>query len=120
MPWHCPTWPRIRLQCSMRKGGVIRQASFAVIHPIFTIDPAKPAPTGGVSMPARPLAVSLFLVTALALTSCTGSGPGGAAGVRSPTFRYVKDQEGGCGDVYFHKGTADRTEVLWVSADKKK
>jgi hypothetical protein len=41
-------------------------------------------------------------------------------GVRSPTFQYVREQEGGCGDLYCYKGTADRTEVLWVSADKKK
>jgi hypothetical protein len=40
--------------------------------------------------------------------------------VRYPTFRYVRDQQGGCGDLFFHKGSKDKLEVLWVSADKKK
>jgi hypothetical protein len=63
-------------------------------------------------MPRRHLTLALLLVPVLALASC--------ARLRSPTFQYVKEQQGGCGDVYFHKGTADKTEVLWVSADKKK
>jgi hypothetical protein len=71
-------------------------------------------------MSTRRLALALFVVTALAATSCDRNGSGGGAGLRTPTFQYVKDQEGGCGDVFFHKGTADKTEVLWVSADKKK
>jgi hypothetical protein len=68
----------------------------------------------------RSLTLAVLLVAALALTSCARNGSGGPAGVRSPTFQYVKAEEGGCGDVYFYKGTADKTEVLWVSADKKK
>jgi hypothetical protein len=40
--------------------------------------------------------------------------------VRHPTFRYVKEKEGGCGDLFFYKGTVDDREVLWVSADKEK
>jgi hypothetical protein len=69
-------------------------------------------------MSTRRLALALLFVSALAATSCDRNGSG--IGLRTPTFQYVKDQEGGCGDVFLHKGTADKTEVLWVSADKKK
>jgi hypothetical protein len=72
-------------------------------------------------MHVRRLTAALLLIATLALTSCDRNGSGGRqTGVRTPTFQYVKGQEGGCGDLFFHKGTGDRTEVLWVSADKKK
>jgi hypothetical protein len=68
------------------------------------------------SMPTRPLPPCLLFLMSLALTSCNRDG----LGVRTPTFRYVKTQEGGCANLFFHKGSEDRREVLWISADKKK
>jgi hypothetical protein len=67
-------------------------------------------------MHMRPLPACLLLLATLPLTSCNQSD----GGVRQPTFRYVKGQEGGCGNLFFHKGTQDKLEVLWVSADRKK
>jgi hypothetical protein len=67
-------------------------------------------------MHARRLTACLILIPALALPSCNRE----AAGMRYPTFQYVKEQEGGCADLFFHKGTKDQLEVLWVSADRKK
>jgi hypothetical protein len=60
----------------------------------------------------RITASCLLFVTALAITSCDA--------VRAPTFAFVKEKEGGCGNVFFHKGTKDGTEFLVVSADKTK
>src|SRR5437660_1015145 len=64
----------------------------------------------------------LFLAMIPTVCACNGAGPGGVLGGRgrTPTFDYAKDGGGGCGDVYFYKGTADRREVLWVSAQKEK
>jgi len=55
----------------------------------------------------------LAFVLSLSLASCAG-------GKRSPTFTYDKETEGGCANVFFHKGRADRLEVLWISADRRK
>jgi hypothetical protein len=37
-----------------------------------------------------------------------------------PTFKYVREKDGGCHDLFFFKETADGLEVLWISADKEK
>src|SRR5262245_38151150 len=58
-------------------------------------------------------AAGLFFLVPLALSSCTSAG-------RSPTFAYAKETEGGCADVFLHKGTQDKLEVLWISAEKTK
>jgi hypothetical protein len=72
-------------------------------------------------MNRRRSAILLLLFAALPLSSCTRDpAPGGPGSVRTPTFGYARDTEGGCGDVFLHKGTADRLEVLWIAADKKK
>lgn len=39
---------------------------------------------------------------------------------RMPTFKYVKEQDGGCADVLLFTATADKREYLCVHADKKK
>ena len=74
-------------------------------------------------MCTRRLTALLFLAAPLILGSCTrwksGTAPVGTA-VRSPTFDYVKETEGGCGNLYLYKGTADKREVLWISANEKK
>jgi hypothetical protein len=69
----------------------------------------------------RAVLVSVVVV----LSSCQQSSPLPALKPGAPppggptlTFQYVK--EGGCGDIFLHKGTADDREVLWISADKKK
>jgi hypothetical protein len=73
-------------------------------------------------MSTRRLTALLFLVVPLALGSCqrwkVGTAPLGTVG-RAPTFNYVKETEGGCANFFFHKGTADQREVLWISADQK-
>jgi hypothetical protein len=67
-------------------------------------------------MDARhPATVLLFFGAAFVLPSCS---PRSIGPVRTPTFNYVKETEGGCNDVYLHKATADKREVLWISADK--
>jgi hypothetical protein len=59
-----------------------------------------------------------FAALLLAVASCR---QGGAPGFSSaPTFRYVKDKEGGCGNLFLYKGSADDREVLWISADREK
>jgi hypothetical protein len=68
-------------------------------------------------MNARSPAALLFLMAAFVLPSCS---PRSLGRLRIPTFNYAKETEGGCADVYLHKGTADKREVLWISADKKK
>ena len=61
----------------------------------------------------------LVILQAIVLTSCQRqNAPPRSDG--GPTFQYVKEKQGGCGDVFFYKGTADDLEVLWISADKKK
>lgn len=64
----------------------------------------------------RPTAL-LLLLAVFVLPSC---GRKFLGQVRTPTFNYVKETEGGCNDVFLHKGSADKREVLWISADKKK
>jgi hypothetical protein len=74
-------------------------------------------------MNRRHLAALVVFVMPLAVASCTVEGPEGSpppAAVRTPTFAYAKKTEGGCGDLFFHKGTADQRDWLWISADKKK
>jgi hypothetical protein len=66
-------------------------------------------------MTSRFLTLCFLFTTTLAAASCTE-----VAGVRRPTFAYVKEQEGGCGYLFFYKGTKDRIEVLWASVNKKK
>ena len=68
-------------------------------------------------MNARHPTALLLLLAVFVLPSC---GPKSVGLVRTPTFNYVKETEGGCADVYLHKGSADKREVLWISADKKK
>jgi hypothetical protein len=72
----------------------------------------------------RRLTVSSLLVAALMLASCGRDSSQhsllGTGTVRRLTFQYVKEKEGGCNDVFFHKGSADGREILWVAADKKK
>ncbi|HEY7309769.1 MAG TPA: hypothetical protein VH643_10460 [Gemmataceae bacterium] len=68
-------------------------------------------------MNRRQPAVLLLLLAIFVLPSC---GPKFLGQVRTPTFNYVKESEGGCADVYLHKGTADNREVLWISANKEK
>lgn len=58
------------------------------------------------------------LLLAAALSSCHRGG--GSAAPAAPTFKYVKEKEGGCANVYLHKGTADDLEVLWIVAEKEK
>jgi hypothetical protein len=74
-------------------------------------------------MSTRRLTALLFLVVPLALGSCLrwnpGAPPTGAA-ARFPRFRYAQETQGGCGNVFLYKGTADKCEVLWISADQKK
>jgi hypothetical protein len=60
----------------------------------------------------------VFVRLILALASCRQSDEP-TSGDR-PTFRYVKEKEGGCGNLFLHKGTADDLEVLWISADKNR
>jgi hypothetical protein len=58
-----------------------------------------------------------LLLTIVVLPSCRqAEAPPGP----TLTFKYVKEQEGGCANLYLYKGTADRLEVLWISADKEK
>lgn len=38
----------------------------------------------------------------------------------TPSFKYVKEKQGGCADLFVYKGTADDLEVLWISAEKDK
>src|SRR5262249_11573402 len=40
--------------------------------------------------------------------------------IPTPTFKYVKEKEGGCANLFLYKGTADDLEVLWISADREK
>jgi len=68
-------------------------------------------------MRLQSMIVMLLVVGLLAVCSCNH---GTTNADRSPTFAYAKETEGGCGDVFFHKGTADQREVMWISADKKK
>jgi hypothetical protein len=63
----------------------------------------------------RCLVICVLIGITLAVVSCDPT-----PGVRTPTFAYVKEKQGGCADVFFHTGTADGTEFLYVSADKKK
>lgn len=78
----------------------------------------------------------VIVLLAFSLCSCGGGDPDGKGpprgdgiqvqggqffgGVRTPTFDYVKEKEGGCADLFFHKGTADDREVLWIAAEKDK
>jgi hypothetical protein len=78
----------------------------------------------------------VIVSVAFGLCSCGGGDPEGKGpprgdgiqvqggqffgGVRRPTFQYLKEKEGGCADLYFHKGTADDREVLWIVAEKEK
>jgi hypothetical protein len=55
----------------------------------------------------------LAVVGILPLSSCARVG-------RVPTFAYARETEGGCYNFYFHKGTANRLEVLWILAEKEK
>lgn len=66
-----------------------------------------------------PLFGILFCVT-LAMVSCTPRTPNLPMFVHEPSFKYVKQEEGGCADIFVYKGTADDLEVLWVSAEKEK
>lgn len=66
-------------------------------------------------MNSRWLLAGPLLVLMLGIGSCgpSVSGP-------MPSFKYVKQKEGGCADIYLFKGTADDIEVLWISAEKEK
>jgi hypothetical protein len=65
----------------------------------------------------KSLAKSVLAITlSFALASCNYH----SDAKRSPTFVYGKETEGGCANVFFHKGSADQLEVLWIDADRKK
>jgi hypothetical protein len=70
-------------------------------------------------MNRRGLTSGVFGFLVVAVSSCQ---PGDAARTdpTAPTFKYVKEKEGGCRDLFLFKGTADGLEVLWISADKEK
>jgi hypothetical protein len=70
-------------------------------------------------MNVRSLSAGGVVALVLTLSSCQ---PGGStrAFVAGPTFQYVKEKEGGCGNLYLYKGTADSLEVLWISANREK
>ncbi len=57
----------------------------------------------------------MSFAVALGVTSCKP-----AIFVQTPSFKYVKQNQGGCGDLFVYKGTADNLEVLWISAEKDK
>jgi hypothetical protein len=69
-------------------------------------------------MDARRLTL-LVILQAIALTSCQRQNAPPRSDA-SPTFQYVKEKQGGCGDLFLYKGSADDLEVLWISVDKKK
>lgn len=71
-------------------------------------------------MITRKLKLGVLLALAGALGSCQKVGDTPRPAVPTPTFRYVKEKEGGCADLYLYKGTADDLEVLWISAPKEK
>jgi len=74
----------------------------------------------GVPLSSRMRTIMLLpLVLALFLPACRQVSTSKAPD-RTPAFKYVEDKEGGCADIFLHKGTADDLEVLWISADKKK
>src|SRR5262245_21196574 len=70
-------------------------------------------------MHSRSVTVGVSVMLVVTLSSCKQEGsPRGS--VSEPTFKYVKKKEGGCADLFLHKGTDDDLEVLWISAEKKK
>jgi hypothetical protein len=71
-------------------------------------------------MIGRKLKPGVVLALVAALCSCQPGGDPPRPSVPTPTFRYVKAQEGGCADLYLYKGTADDLEVLWISAEREK
>ena len=66
-------------------------------------------------MNLRWLAAVISFAVALGITSCKP-----ALFVQTPSFKYTKEKQGGCADLFFYKGTADDLEVLWISANKDK
>jgi hypothetical protein len=71
-------------------------------------------------MIGRKLKLGVLLALAGALCSCQQVSDAPRPAVPTPTFRYVKEKEGGCADLYLYKGTADDLEVLWISAQREK
>lgn len=74
-------------------------------------------------MTTRLVTVCFLTAVPLLVGGCGRGGPLAVLGgtpARTPTFDYAKDAGSGCGDLFFFKGTADRREVLWGSADKDK
>jgi hypothetical protein len=71
-------------------------------------------------MIGRRLKLCVLLALAGALCSCHKAGGRPGPEVPTPTFRYVKEKEGGCGNLYLFKGSADDLEVLWISAERDK
>jgi len=68
------------------------------------------------------MTASILLIIALpfALVSCNGGENGGGVfAARTPTFKYVKAGEGGCGHVHLFKESEDKREFLLIRADKK-
>jgi hypothetical protein len=63
--------------------------------------------------------IGISLLFAALISSCDRTDARRVA-VRAPKFNYAKDKEGGCGDVFLYKGSADDLEVLWIATDKDK
>src|SRR5438105_10091106 len=70
-------------------------------------------------MSVRGLTGYVSVAFVLTLSSCR-QGDVPPASLAGPSFKYVKEKEGGCGNLYLYKGSADDLEVLWISADKEK